>query len=235
MDSKQTELEQTMQQLFAGVDLHEDSNAFDVGPELRKELQLEDGNDYECVVLKSLSERTQLGIRRNIVCSAIIELLQVLVVESVRDYLAENDAWHVGWRRRALVVDKFGPDTLEKFCVQIIELDQVDEDIRDFFCTFEVVGRLATAFQKYGFSQQFDLTILNDACGDYMKICIFYDIGSLISDVELDTRKDPNLISLNELREFLEVIKNEVSPDRTQHGCQTNSTAFRSMLSLASM
>jgi len=215
MDSKQTELEQTMQQLFDGVDLHKDRNAFDVDPESKKELQREGGNDYEYVVFKSLSKKTQLGIRRNIVCSAISDLLQVLVAESVRDYLAENDAWHVGWRRWALEVDEFGPDTLEKFCVQIIEFDQVDEDSRDFICTFEVVGRLATAFQKYGFSQRFDITILNDARGDYMRICIFDDIGSLISDVECHMRKDADLISINELREFLEAIKNEVSPDRT--------------------
>lgn len=215
MDSKQTELEQTMQQLFDGVDLHQDRNAFDVYPEFRKELQREGGNDYECVVLKSLSEKTQLGIRRAILGGAISELLEVLVAESVRDYLGEHDAWHVGKRRWAPEVDKFGPDTLEKFCVQIIEFDEVDEDIRDFICTFEVVGRLATAFQKYGFPQQFDLTILNDACGDYVKICIFDDILSLMSDMVFHMRRDPNLISLNELREFLEAIKKEVSPDRT--------------------
>jgi len=215
MDSKQTELEQTMQQLFDGVDLHKDRNAFDVDLESKKELRREGGNDYEYVVFKSLSEKTQLEIRKNIAYGAIGDLLRVLVAESVRDYLAKNDAWHVGWRRWALEVDEFGPDTLEKFCVQIIEFDQVDEDIRDFICTFEVVGRLATAFQKYGFSQQFDVTIFNDACGEYMRICIFDDIGLLMSDVGFHMREDADLISLNQLREFLEAIKHEVSPDRT--------------------
>jgi hypothetical protein len=215
MDNKLNELEQALQQLFDSVNPHQDRAAFDIGVEFGKELQRQGRNDYECVVCKSLREETELSMRKNIAMGAISDLLVDLVRESVRDYLAENDAWHVGWRRWALEVDEFGPDTLEKFCVQIIEFDQVDEDIRDFICTFEVVGRLATAFQKYGFSQRFDITILNDARGDYMRICIFDDIGSLISDVECHMRKDADLISINALREFLEAIKNEVSPDRT--------------------
>jgi hypothetical protein len=205
MDNKLNELEQTMRQFFEEKTFERPNRtSFDIGVEFGKEIQRQGRHDYECVFWKSLIEKTELKVQQDFFYNRISELLLVLVRESVRDYLGENEYWRVGKWDYTSQFDEFSPETLEKFCVQIIHVDRVEGG--NLRCTFKVVGRLAKVFEKHGFSHQFSAFVWNEFDPSHTDINLYCDLGEVISDAQCHIQESKAL-SLEKLQEFYMTIR----------------------------
>jgi hypothetical protein len=212
MNDKLYELEQTTHHLFEGGVECPNRTSFDIGVEFGKEIQRQQRHDYEFLFWKSLIEESTLRVKRDFAYGRISDLLLTLVRASVRDHLVENEVWRVGSRDYTSQFDDFSDKTLEKFCVQIIHVDRVESG--KLRCTFKVVGRLAKAFEKHGFSQQFSTSVINDFVPSYTDVSRFCDLCELIPDAQCHIQESKAL-SVDQLWALHTAIINEFPVDKT--------------------
>jgi len=213
MNKKLNELEQTLQQLFVDRETDLDRAAFEIGVEFGKELQRQGRNDYEFAFWKKLEEELKVSSLLHTAAIEISGLLRRLVCRSVKDFLLSNDCWRLAKQNWESEFDEFGPQTLEKYCVQIVHVNRF-YDQGDFQCLFKVVGRLAKVFEQHGFEKQFTVTVWNEADEDQMVLNHWHDVGCYILTTYCHLQRSKNW-NLDQLTDLSRAISREVHLQRT--------------------
>jgi len=213
MVNKLNELEQTLQQLFIASETDLDRAAFDIGVEFGKELQRQGRHDYEFVFWKKLEEELKASSLLHTAATEISGLLRRLVCMSVKDFLRSNCCWRLTKQNWESDYDEFSPQTLDKYCVQIIQVNRF-YDHGDFQCLFKVVGRLAKVFEQRGFQNHFTVTVWNEADEDQLALNHWHDIGCYILTTYCHLQRSRNW-NLEQLTDLHTAICSEVPLERT--------------------
>jgi len=212
MVNKLNELEQKLQQLFDYGEAIFDRTVFNVGLEFGKELQRQERHDYECVFWKELDRKLLIENQFRNAVTKITGRLRQLVCKSILDHLRENSCWRIARRDLVTEFDEFSAETLEKHCVQIIQVDKFLPE-GDFECTFKVTGRLENAFAAYGFHPQFNATVLNKNGGEAVALGIWDDIGLMVSKAHCHIQHSKHW-SPEQLTAFYQAIRNVVALEK---------------------
>jgi len=213
MNKKLQELEQILQQLNVDSEAPLDRAVFDVGLEFGKELQRQGSHDYEFVFWKDLEEELKTSSQLHTTATEISGRLRSLVCQSIRDFLKSNFCWRIAKHNWESEYDEFSSQTLDKYCVQIIQVNRF-YDQGDFQCLFKVVGRLAKVFEQRGFQEHFTVTVWNEANEDQFVLNHWHDIGCYILTTYCHLQQSKNW-NLEQLTDLDRAICSEVPLERT--------------------